>query len=338
MKFSCQLVTSTLAVFLLSACSHNAVERKQAVDNFSYLDTSALQAWHYSDIATPETSHKYEIPVGQYHGSIGEDVDIRAPQQILKLLSGVRVNFHGDSAEFWMVKNGLADKLWAEIIGFLNTSGAKYAQPKSSVIQTGWVSWSPEDEPSPVLGRYQFQKLSKSNQNGIKISLIDIKQAGQSEIHNTSLLERYTVEMTNIVIVRFDAKLRADEAKRIRNQMNNIDIKMGNDRSGLPVIIARAPYNVMWQRLPHALGKIGMTVQDKAESQGSLKVDYLRPDSDVWNSMNVKPVVLKNGTYTLLLGDLGNRTSINITDSKGKPVAEDNLKSFAPVFSKLLEK
>ncbi|MDG2932629.1 outer membrane protein assembly factor BamC, partial [Vibrio parahaemolyticus] len=47
----------------------------------------------------------------------------------------------------------------------------------------------------------------------------------------------------------------------------------------------------------------------------------------------VKPVELAAGKYTFLLGDLGNRTSINITDSSGKPVEEEFLKSLAPVLA-----
>ena len=40
---------------------------------------------------------------------------------------------------------------------------------------------------------------------------------------------------------------------------------------------------------------------------------------------------LDAGKYTFLLGDLGNRTSINITDSSGKPVEEEFLIRFLTV-------
>ncbi|MCE0494474.1 outer membrane protein assembly factor BamC [Vibrio salinus] len=337
MKFSCQLVSSTLAVLVLSACSNNAVERKQAEDDYAYLDTTALHAWNYPKNATPEVYPQYAIPSGQYHGETGEAVDIRPPQEILELLSGVRIQQKNKTAELWMVKRGLADKLWSQIISFLDSSGARYSR-QSHVIQTDWVSWSPKDEPSPVIGRYQFEKLAKANQEGIQIRLLDLKQNRKSQINNVSLANRYTAEMANAVVIRYDAKARSDEATRIQNQMNNINIQMGTDRSGLPVIIARAPFNVTWQRLPVSLMKIDMMSQDKAESQGTIKVEYKTPDNDVWSSLGVKPVDLKSGTYTFLLGDLGNRTSINITDSKGKPVTESALNSFVPVLSKLLEK
>lgn len=338
MKFSCQLVSSTLAVLVLSACSNNAVERKQAEDNYAYLDTMALHVWNYPQNVKPETYSEYEIPDGRYYGDLGSDVDVRPPLAILELLSGVQVAQKGKVTELWMVKNGLSDKIWTEIMLFLESSGAQYTRHNSSVIETGWVTWSPEDEPAPVLGRYQFEKLAKANQEGIQIKLLDLKQSNQSQIGNSALSERYAAEMANEVIVRYDAKVRNDEAQRIRNQMNNINIQMGTDRSGLPVIIARAPFNVTWQRLPEALLKIEMVTEDKSESKGSIKVDYQKADEEVWTELGVKPVELKRGSYTFLLGDLGNRTSVNITDSKGKPVTEEILNSFVPVLSKLLEK
>ncbi len=338
MKFSCQLVSSTLAVFVLSACSNNAVERKQAEDNYAYLDATALHAWNYPQNAKPETYSEYEIPDGRYYGDFGSDVDVRPPQAILELLSGIQVAQKGKVTQLWMVKSGLSDKIWSEIISFLDSSGAQYTRHQQSVIETGWVTWSPEDEPSPVLGRYQFEKLAKADQDGIQIKLLDLKQNNQSQIGNVFLSERYAAEMANVIITRYDAKVRNDEAQRIRNQMNNINIQMGTDRSGLPVIIARAPFNVTWQRLPEALLKIEMVTEDKSESQGSIKVDYQKADDDVWTSLGVEPVELKKGSYTFLLGDLGNRTSVNITDSKGKPLTEEILNSFVPVLSKLLEK
>ncbi|MGB5804570.1 MAG: outer membrane protein assembly factor BamC, partial [Vibrio anguillarum] len=43
-------------------------------------------------------------------------------------------------------------------------------------------------------------------------------------------------------------------------------------------------------------------------------------------------------TYTFLLGDLGNRTSINVTNSAGKPVEEELLKDMVPVLSAIAER
>ncbi|GAM57739.1 hypothetical protein JCM19231_3271 [Vibrio ishigakensis] len=38
-----------------------------------------------------------------------------------------------------------------------------------------------------------------------------------------------------------------------------------------------------------------------------------------------------------MLGDLGNRTSINITDASGKPVTEDMLEQMLPVLAAVMK-
>ncbi len=120
--------------------------------------------------------------------------------------------------------------------------------------------------------------------------------------------------------------------------MKQIPITMGTDRSGFPVIIARTPYNVLWQRLPMILPKMGFTIDERNQSQGTIKAKYASPDDEFWNEIGVKPMELKSGTYTFLFGDLGNRTSINVTDSSGKPVEEAFLKSMAPVLAAVVKK
>ncbi len=56
------------------------------------------------------------------------------------------------------------------------------------------------------------------------------------------------------------------------------------------------------------------------------------PGSAYWTRVGEKPIDLKSGNkYTFLLGDLVNRTSINLTNSAGKPVSEDVLKALVPM-------
>ncbi|MCG6282686.1 outer membrane protein assembly factor BamC, partial [Vibrio diabolicus] len=64
---------------------------------------------------------------------------------------------------------------------------------------------------------------------------------------------------------------------------------------------------------------------------------YASPDDEFWNEIGVKPMNLNSGTYTFLFGDLGNRTSINVTNSAGKPVEEELLKEMVPVLAAIVD-
>ena len=40
------------------------------------------------------------------------------------------------------------------------------------------------------------------------------------------------------------------------------------------MLVVRAPFNLVWQRLPGALEKVGMKVTDSTRSQGSMALTY----------------------------------------------------------------
>ena len=79
------------------------------------------------------------------------------------------------------------------------------------------------------------------------------------------------------------------------------------------------------------------TIEERNQSQGTVKAKYATPDDEFWTKIGVKPMELASGTYTFLLGDLGNRTSINVTDSAGKPVEEALLEDMVPVIAAVAE-
>ncbi|MGU3845850.1 outer membrane protein assembly factor BamC, partial [Vibrio diabolicus] len=76
MKLSSQLVLSSLAVFVLTACSGGANQRRQAKDDFEYLNSPNLGEWNVPQGAQPQFYPNYEIPQGNYAGGVGKDVDI----------------------------------------------------------------------------------------------------------------------------------------------------------------------------------------------------------------------------------------------------------------------
>ncbi|MBN0394590.1 outer membrane protein assembly factor BamC, partial [Pseudomonas aeruginosa] len=44
------------------------------------------------------------------------------------------------------------------------------------------------------------------------------------------------------------------------------DVQSAADDTGLPMLVVRAPFNLVWQRLPGALEKVGMKVTDSTRS------------------------------------------------------------------------
>ncbi|RZQ05557.1 outer membrane protein assembly factor BamC [Vibrio vulnificus] len=338
MKFSRQLVLSSLAVFVLSACSGSATQRRQAKDDFAYLETPLLEQWQLPEGATPQFYPNYNIPQGEFAGGIGKQVDIRPPQQILELIPGARYERNQGEVTLWLIKQEEADEVWQTVKDMLAERQIPIDMQSDTHIETGWVTWRSEDEEMEIGSRYAIDRFEANNRHGFKINLVDWREGTELKPVTVTNKERYNVFMTNLVTSQYDQVKRDEAQRRAQELVKQIPITMGTDRSGFPVIIARTPYNVLWQRLPMILPKMGFTIDERNQSQGTIKAKYASPDDEFWNEIGVKPMELKSGTYTFLFGDLGNRTSINVTDSSGKPVEEAFLKSMAPVLAAVVKK
>ena len=337
MKFSRQLAVSSLAVIVLAACSSDPNTRREAKDDFNYLEAPELRSWQLAEDATPQFYPNYEIPEGDFKGGIGREVDIRPPQQVLELIPGARVERQGSEVTLWLLKQDEMDKVWATVQKMLTEINVKALEETDDRIETDWVTWVSEDEDVEIGSRYEITRFEANRRFGFKMVLIDWREANTVKPVTRTNEERYNTLMTNLVTARYDRDLREEAALKAQQLVKSIPISMGTDRSGLPVIIARTPYNVMWQEVPELLPRMGFTIDSRNQSQGTAKAKYASPDDEFWNDVGLKPIDLEPGEYTFLFGDLGNRTSINVTDKDGKPVNESLLRSLEPLISTVIK-
>lgn len=338
MKVNTRVVVGSLMVAVLSACSSSPTERRQAKQDFKYLDTTPLVEWKQPAEAKPEFYPQYDIPKGEFDGGVGKEVDIRPPQQVLELIPGARIEEQNGEVSVWLVKQEDVDKLWQTVLTLIERRNIGLVKETDSELETDWLKWSSEDEDNEFGSRYKIEKLSQNRRSGFQISLIDWQVDGkQSEVTKANKA-RYNILMTNLVTSAYDEQLREEARIRAEELVKRIPISMGQDRSGLPIIIARAPYNIFWERLNELLPMAGFTIEDRNRSQGTMKLKYKEPDDEFWQEIGVKPLSFEGSTYNLLLGDLGNRTSINVADASGKPVEEEKLGSLVPVLIAMIEK
>ncbi len=337
MKLSHQLVSGALAVFLLSGCSVDPISLRQARNDFGYLDTPALGTFNAPENAPIQFYPDYKIPSGDYKGPLGKDVDIRPPQQVLELVSGARVIRAKGQVTVQLVSQAELDKVWKVMTDVLHEKSIPLRSETDNQIETDWIVWKSEDEPVDISARYQVERSATDGRYAFSIRLLQWRE-GDKVIKPSELSRaKYNALMTNMVMVKFDQLQRDENLRREQQRIKNIPIMMGSDRSGLPVIIARARYDIMWQRLPEILSHMGFTIEDRSQSQGTMKTKYSSPDEDVWQSFGVSAPDMPNAKYTFLLGDLGNRTSINITDTKGKPLDQDKLNDIADILVQVMK-
>lgn len=338
MNYKYRLVVTAVMVATLAGCSGGAERRRQANQDFTYLETKPLESWSLPSGAQASQVSDYAIPGQAFPGELGSAVDIRPPQQVLALIPGARTVKDADGVTLLLAKPEELTKVWTLTQRLIAEQNIQLRNQSANVMETDWVNWINDDEENAIGSRYRIEKSSDSSRNSYRITLIDWREGAVEKPVSAINKERYSILMTNLITARYDQQEREQARLRAQELVKQIPISMGQDRSGLPVIIARAPYNVFWERLPDVLGQLGFSVEGRNRSQGIVEVKFRSPDDTFWTELGTKPIQLDDRTYNLQLGDLGNRTSVNVTDTDGKPVTEEALKSLVPVFSAAIER
>jgi len=204
-------------------------------------------------------------------------------------------------------------------------------QDASQTLNTDWVQWSRADEDLQYRGRYQVSLSTKGYQTSLMVKSLGLEQQGQP-VAASALVQRYTVMMLNSVASGLE-KLNDEQVNKLASgQTADLSVISGSDDSGLPLLVVRSSYNVVWQHLPAALGKIGMKIKDTSRPLGTISVTYDAPSSGTWEQLGAKDPDLVNGDYKLQVGDLGNRSTLQFTDPKGHTLPQSKNDALVAVF------
>ncbi|KXF81237.1 outer membrane protein assembly factor BamC [Enterovibrio coralii] len=327
---------SAVMVATLAACS-GAETRRQASDDFEYLNAPAPTEWKTLPDQQPEFTGAYAIPQGNFDGPVGPRVDIRPPQQILELIPGARYERSGATVTVWVPREDQLARLWQTAQNMAKNGAFPVKASSAEAIETDWVNWAVNEDDDAIEGRYLLTQEESRGRHGLRIAMVDGRRSDTGESLSTAASQRYATQMTNLVATSYDMEIREEARIRAQELVKNIPISLGKDRSGLPVIIARAPYDVFWERFPSILTELGFKIEERNRSQGTLEVDYSSPDELLWDKIGTERLDLPLRKFNIQLGDLGNRTSINFTNSDGKPVKEETLAELSTVLAAVID-
>ncbi|WP_016602825.1 outer membrane protein assembly factor BamC, partial [Yersinia pestis] len=204
-------------------------------------------------------------------------------------------------------------------------------QDASQTLTTDWIKWNRADEDVQFEGRYQISVQEQGYQLALVVKSLELQQGGKT-ITQYSEIQRYNSAMLNAIIEGLD-KVRADsESSQASRKVGTLDVQSGSDDTGLPLLIVRAPYAVVWERLPAALEKVGMKVTDRSRPQGTVSVTSKSLSSSSWDALGAKDPELPEGDYKLQVGDLDNRSSLQFIGPKGHTLTQAQNDALVAVF------
>lgn len=324
-------------VMLLAACSNDQRYKRQVSGDESYLqaaDLSDLRA--PAGMILPIQNGDFDIPSVNPNGQVGKQLDIRPPAQTLALMNGTRSQFAGNTGTL-MVDSRSA--IWPQVVDAVQSLKFPIAdrQDARQSLTTDWVQWNRADEDNQYRGRYQLSVQPQAGQQVLMVKLLELQQ--QDKVVTSPVqIQRYTAQMLNEISATMDKVETTREDAAASRSPTQIDVQSGADDTGLPNLILRAPFNVVWQRLPATLKRVGMEVTDNNRSQGSLNVTYKAPGSNTFDELGARDPELKNGDYKLQVGDLDNRSSLQFLDPKGHPLTQSQNDALVAVFQAAFSK
>lgn len=316
-------VAGVSLVLLLAACSSDSRYKRQVSGDESYLEATPLSELHApAGMILPIQNGDYNIPVASSSGATGKALDIRPPAQALALVSGARTQFAGDTATL-LVENGRSGNLWSQVVSAIQ--GKHYTIEKrddaSQSLTTDWIQWNRLDEDEQYRGRYQVAVQQQSYQQAIVVKLLNLEQSGKP-VTDPVAMQRYSTALLNDISVGLDQAANSAAAAAQSRASASFEVQSGADDTGLPMLVVRAPFSQVWQRLPATLAKVGMKVTDSTRSEGSIAVAYKPLSDSDWAALGATDPGLSSGNYKLQVGDLDNRSSLQFIDPKGHTLTQ----------------
>lgn len=110
------------------------------------------------------------------------------------------------------------------------------------------MNWNRTDEDEQYRGRYQISVKPQGYQQAVTVKLVNLEQAGKP-VADAASLQRYSTEMMNVISAGLD-KTATDAANAAQNRSAaTMDVQSAADDTGLPMLVVRGPFNLVWQRL-----------------------------------------------------------------------------------------
>ncbi len=332
-------VATVSLVMLLAACSSDSRYKRQVSGDESYLDSAPLAELHApAGLILPVENGDYTIPVTNGSGQVGKQLDIRPPAQPLALVSGARTQFTGDTATM-QLERGRNGPLWPQVVSAVQSQNYSITKRDDAgqTLTTDWVQWNRADEDQQYRGRYQITVQPQGYQQALVVKLINLEQDGKP-VADSASLQRYSAQMLNSIAAALDKTQTATQNAADNRSASQIDVQSAADDTGLPMLVVRAPFNVVWNRLPATLEKVGMKVTDSTRSTGSVAVTYKPLSDSNWQALGARDPGLSGGDYKLQVGDLDNRSSLQFIDPKGHTLTQSQNDALVAVFQAAFSK
>ncbi|WP_108650237.1 outer membrane protein assembly factor BamC [Dongshaea marina] len=327
-----------LAIIGVSGCS-SSHDLSQATGSTEYLNAK-LDTQPFvvpTGLQAPQFNTRYYIPAaaaGTSKEPVGKSVNIEPPVQLLPVVSGSRVGQSQSGALVWYSStqsiSELSDTLWSLMQQTLKVTDSSSGKQDYS-LATPWIK-SYTVQHNQVRSKFKVALKSQPDLHrvGVELTTVAAEVFQKGSWQGISVNDYAALQQRNTLMnqLAFNYQNRLNQ-QLLKAASGSIKVQAGKDSSELNAWIADAPYEVVWNRLEHLLPALGFTVTQAQQSLGEFKLEY--KGSSLFSSDKGKPLsALDSGKYRLLLGDLGQKTSMTLFSKESTPLKAETFDKLTP--------
>ncbi|MDQ7048242.1 MAG: outer membrane protein assembly factor BamC [Enterobacterales bacterium] len=292
-------------------------------------------------------------PIGEKakKGVMGKELSQKAPVQLLAVLDNTRVN-RDASIPSILVSDNL-DFIWQTVVIFMQqhdiTLETKDSEkhiaitPWLNIDEGGiWLGINGEDEPDEERAKYKIQV--KPGQIKGEYELTVERIGSQIRSDNDLPWQEKTInwgesaDMMNLLLSFYDTRLTVEKLKHQRAILAGFKVELAKDAAGNPALVTKAEESLIWEKIPKVMKALGIKIVDKDARQKAYFLEYKAKEDGFFASLfdeTVEKLALEDGEYQLVIGEIGELTSLTFKDGEGHPISAELLVKLFPELSRL---
>lgn len=296
---------------------------------------------------------QYDIPAVKVQGQRPEELDLRAPMQVLALSTNAHVEEDEKDVRVWFERNeysgDLVPALRKNVIEFFSKEQIEYKELDANHWETGWVPqyretgwwlWKGQELTQEARFAVSLEPKPHGRSSAMTSRLLELRYVDAEQKMTALSQRREEVNFLNRVVDHV-AAVELVAIKEARAKLPQHTLVRGQAEDGSAVLATKQDIDTTWSQLEALFEFVSLSVTDMNQSDHVYYVKYTKPDVGFWGSIwgsgseNELPLV-ENGEYQFKLEKTMDGTVIQVLDHDGKPLSADTVDGVLTVFSRAI--
>lgn len=332
------------AALLLSGCSLWPAAEKTAVNEQRIAELNIP-----AGLKAPKKPGQYDLPAKVAAGVSPDQMDLRAPMQVLAVATNARVEEEEKEARVWFERSeftgDLMPYLQNNITSFFSKNAIDATHPQqlqwqtdwvSSYQETGWWLWKGQELTQQSKFNVVLEPRSHGRTIAVQVKLLEHKYTDETQKLTPISQRREEVHFLNRVIDHI-ATVELAAIREAKAKLPDVMLTRAVNDKQEAVMLTTQPIDVTWSQLELLLEKVGLEVTDLNQTDYVYYLKYIKAEEGFWDSIwgdkDLPELPLTAGEYQLSLSKTDKGTAIKIKDKDGKVLDQATLDAVYEVFA-----